>query len=50
MLDVRTEDEDYSPIMKETGPSRRRRDKQDVGLQKIVDQLNRFWVFIVECR
>jgi len=46
MLDVRTEDDEYSPIMKETGPSRMRRDKQDV--QKIVDQLNRFRVFSLD--
>lgn len=43
MLDIKTEDNEYSPIMKETGASRKRRDKQDV--QKIVDQLNRFQVF-----
>ena len=30
MLDVRTDDDEYSPIIQETGPSRMKRDKQDV--------------------
>ena len=29
MLDVKTEDEEYSPTMKETGASRMQRDKED---------------------
>lgn len=44
MLGMHTADEDFSPTnAKEAGPSRIKRDKQDV--QKIVDQLNRFAIF-----
>ena len=44
MFDIHTDDDDYSPqALKEVGPSRIKRDKQDV--QKIMDQLNRFRIF-----
>ena len=43
MLDMRTVDEDFSPYVKEAGPSRIRCDKKDV--QKIAEQLKRFGIF-----
>lgn len=44
MLDMHAAGENYSAVhMKETGPSRIKRDKQDA--QKIVDQLKRFAFF-----